>query len=115
MNTFAQEATSDSPLEFVQYGALGLVIVALLLGWLWARPAVERVIAGLEARVVQITEDKERAEAQRDALIVTMQDKVLPVLAQTSQVNEAMKPVLTEVVKALEEFRTTMPPRSSRG
>lgn len=100
----AQEVTGGSPLDFVQYGVLGLIIVALLLGWLWAKPAVDRLIV-----------DKEKAEAQRDALMVTMQEKVLPVLAQTSQVNEAMRPVLAEVVKALDEFRTTMPPRSSRG
>lgn len=99
----AQEA-AGSPLDFVQYGVLGLIIVALLLGWLWAKPSVD-----------QLRVDKERAEAQRDALMDTLQEKVLPVLAQTSQVNEAMRPVLSEVVKALEEFRTTMPPRSSRG
>lgn len=99
--TLAQEV-AGSPLDFVQYGVLGLIIVALLLGWLWAKPSVD-----------QLRADKERAEAQRDALMETMQEKVLPALAKSSQVNEAMRPVLGEVVKALEELRSS--PRSPSG
>lgn len=30
--------------QWLQYGALGLVIVGFLLGWLWAKPAVDRII-----------------------------------------------------------------------
>lgn len=41
---WAQEPPSSSPVEWLQYGALGAVIVALLLGWLWAKPAVDRIL-----------------------------------------------------------------------
>lgn len=91
----AQETTSGTPLDFIQYGVLGLVIVSLLLGWLWAKPAVD-----------QLRKDKERAEAQRDALMATTQENIRA-LAQTSQVNEAMRPVLGEVVSLLKEIRST--------
>lgn len=104
MLTDLAQASGGTPLDFVQYGVLGLIIVALLLGWLWAKPSVD-----------QLRADKERAEAQRDALMLTMQEKVLPALAQSSQVNEAMRPVLVEVVKALEEHRAVPLPRSPRG
>ena len=103
MTVLFAQADSGSPLEFVQYGVLGLVIVALLLGWLWAKPGVDE----LRTRA-------ERAEAQRDALMDTMQKEVLPVLAQTSQVNEAMRPVLAEVIKVLDDIRPETP-RRSRG
>lgn len=40
----AQESAPSSPTVWLQYGALGLVIVALLLGWLWPRPPVDRLL-----------------------------------------------------------------------
>ena len=106
-----QETTSGTPLDFIQYGVLGLVIVSLLLGWLWAKPAVEQ----LRSELAQARADKARAEAQRDALMETMNGTVLTALAQSSQVHEAMRPILAEVVKALEEHRSVPLPRSPRG
>lgn len=40
---FAQEAT-PSPIELVQYGAIGIVLIGFVLGWIWAKPAVERLL-----------------------------------------------------------------------
>lgn len=100
MYTLAQEASSGSPLEFVQYGVLGLVIAALLLGWLWAKPAVDRILI-----------DKEKAEGQRDALLQVYEEKIMPALVESTQVTAALRPVMEEVVRALEEIRTTIPPR----
>lgn len=54
-------AQQASPVEFVQYGALGLIILGLLLGWLWAKPAVDRIInenERLRARLDQCQEER---------------------------------------------------------
>lgn len=42
--TWAQEAPGVNPAEWLQYGAIGLVLVLILTGWLWARPAVDRIL-----------------------------------------------------------------------
>lgn len=85
---------SGSPLDFVQYGVLGLVLVALLLGWLWAKPAVD-----------QLRKDYDRVVKQRDDLFRTMDDKVVPALLESNQITSALKPVMEDVVRVLEEVR----------
>lgn len=59
--------------EFFQYGALGGVVVAFLLGWIWPKPAVDRLISDLE-----------RKEAQLDALVETYEARVIPVLVEAN-------------------------------
>lgn len=93
------QAAGGSPLDFVQYGVLGLVIVSLLLGWLWAKPAVDALRG-----------DYERVMQQRDDLFAMMDNKVIPALLESNQISTALKPVLEEVVLALEEVR-----QSARG
>lgn len=107
----AQEGGGAGPLEFVQYGVLGLVIVALLLGWLWAKPAVDRL---LQDRDLQRA-DKEKAEAQRDALLKVYEDKIMPALVESTMVTAALRPVLEEVVRALDGIDATPVKRSARG
>ena len=89
----AQEAPGGSPLDFIQYGVLGLVIAALLLGWLWAKPAVDQIIT-----------DKLKAEAQRDALLATYESKLMPALAESTAAISSLRPVLQEVVSRLDAF-----------
>lgn len=99
----AQDAGgSGSPLDFLQYGVLGLIIIALLLGWLWAKPAVDGLIKRAE-----------QAERQRDDLLKVYEERIMPTLIESTKVTEAMRPVMEEVVRALEDFRTTAPPRKA--
>lgn len=93
----AQEvaASGSDPLSlFLQYGLPGLVIAALIMGWLWAKPAVDN-----------IKDRAERAEAQRDELVKIYEDKILPALTENVQINREMKPVLLDVVKTLEHVK----------
>jgi hypothetical protein len=65
-------AAEVSPVDFVQYGVLGLVVLAILTGWLWAKPSVDRLL-----------EDKKRAEDQRDQF-VKIYGEMLPVLTEVN-------------------------------
>lgn len=87
--TFAADASSTTPFDFVQYGVLGLVIVGLLAGWLWAKPAVD-----------QLKRDKEAAERQRDALIEVYEKQVIPVL---SEVQRELVPTLRAAADQLKD------------
>lgn len=99
MNAQAQAPASgtDVVAYFVQYGIPGLVIAALLLGLLWAKPAVDRLI-----------KDKERAEHQRDALLEIYEEKLLPALTDSISVTRDLKPLLTDVVATLAAVREQM-------
>lgn len=77
----------SAPLDFLQYGVLGLVIVALLAGWLWAKPGVD-----------QIRADKAAVEAQRDSLIEVYEKQVIPVL---TDVQRELVPATSSMAKAL--------------
>lgn len=102
MNVLGQ-VSGGSPLDFATYGVAGLVIAGILLGWLWPKPATDRLIR-----------DYERVTAQRDALYQVMEDKVIPALLESSAVTTAMRPVMEQVVRALEEVRSAEVPRGGR-
>jgi hypothetical protein len=92
----AQQAASgiDPIMTLVQYGALGLVVIALLAGWLWAKPAVE-----------QLRRDKDKAEAQRDKLIELMTTQVIPVIGDSVRATGYMSDVAERMVRFLDDDR----------
>lgn len=80
-----------------QYGIPGLVIAALLVGLIWAKPAVDRLIR-----------DKEKAEAQRDDLLRVYEEKMLPALTDSIAVTRDLKPVIQEVTTVLVKVKDEM-------
>lgn len=61
-----QVDTGTDPTEWIQFGALGLVVLALLTGWLWAKPAVDRILEENRVLREQLHEQRDR---QAEALI----------------------------------------------
>jgi hypothetical protein len=98
------QSLSFNPITLAQYGVLGLVVIALLLGWLWARPAVDRLI-----------KDKERAEHQRDEMLKVYEDRVLPVLTQLTQLTQAQTPLMHDLLDALERVLDAQLPSAANG
>lgn len=94
-------SSGQSPLDFLQYGVLGLVIVAILFGWLWAKPSVD-----------QLKADKDKTEVQRDALMDAYETQIIPVLAEVQQkfipavvgMTESVKELKVEVTHLREEI-----------
>lgn len=105
--TFAQEAapegggTTDIISELFQYGIPGLVIAALLVGLLWAKPAVDRLLR-----------DKEKAENQRDELLRVYEEKMLPALADSIVITRDLKPVIQEVSLVMTQVKDELGRRS---
>lgn len=97
MMVFAQEAASDPVSLFLQYGIPGLVIASIVMGLLWAKPAVDNIIKRAE-----------RAENQRDELVKIYEERILPALVESVQVNREMKPILLDVVRVLEAVRGSL-------
>lgn len=61
-------------LSLLSSSVLGIVIILALFGWVWFKPAVE-----------ELKERASRAERQRDELIKTYEDEIIPVLRQVSE------------------------------
>ena len=71
----------SDPTALVQFGVLGVILMLVLFGYLWAKPAVDEI----KAQVITERTGRERAEAQRDSLIETYQTEVLPTLRAASE------------------------------
>lgn len=69
------ETTVDPILQFAQYGIAGLVIIGLLIGWIWPRPSVERLLT-----------DNEQLRVQRDDLVAYHQTQTIPTLIRANEV-----------------------------
>lgn len=90
----ASDGATDIVSELFQYGIPGLVIAALLVGLLWAKPAVDRLLR-----------DKEKAEAQRDELLRVYEEKMLPALADSIVVTRDLKPVIQDMTNVLSQVK----------
>lgn len=89
-------ATTDifDPTNWINFGVTGVVIVALVFGWLWPRPGVEQLKE--QARIDR--ERAEKAEAQRDQAYEVAQDKILPLLNQFVGTMGTLIPLLQDLV-----------------
>jgi hypothetical protein len=82
-----------SPL--INYGPLGIIVILFLVGWVWAKPAVD-----------SLRRDKEKAEDQRDALIKVFETQVIPVL---DDVATQVVPTLLEIRDDVKELKAKLP------
>lgn len=98
----AQSApTTTDPINLlISYGVPGIVIFALITGYLWAKPAVE-----------QLKADKKSAEEQRDKLIELF-DSTTDALTANAKAVESLSPLIAELkVLVQQRNRATAPSR----
>jgi hypothetical protein len=89
----ATDGAITDPLTWVNFGALGLILLSLITGWLWTKPSVDRLTAEKDRAVAE----KERADAQRDAMAQVLQEKLLPVVGDFITTTRALLPILQEI------------------
>lgn len=97
---------------FLNYGVLGLAFLGILLGWIWAKPSVERVLAEKDASIERLQAERDRliaektrAEEQRDAAIAIAQDRIVPLLTSFVSTTQTLIPLLQEVVRESDDRR----------
>lgn len=86
---------------YLNYGVLGLVVIGLVMGWLWAKPAVDRLIAERD----RVIEEKKRAEEQRDAALAIAQDKIVPLLTSFVSTTQTLIPLLHQIIRDGDDHR----------
>jgi 1-deoxy-D-xylulose 5-phosphate reductoisomerase len=87
----------------LNYGILGVVVVALFTGLLWTKPSVDKLQQDKERALA----DKEKAEAQRDAMAAVLQDKLLPVISEFIATTRTLLPVLQQL-QVLQQLLPTL-------
>ena len=80
---------------YLNYGVLGAVFIAILFGWIWAKPAVDRLIAERDRLILE----KQKAEDQRDAALSIAQDQLVPLLTTFVSTTETLIPLLQAIVR----------------
>lgn len=89
-------AAASTPLDFATYGISGAVIAALLLGWIWPKPAVDRILEG-EARAI----------ARAESLEATVKDQVVPILSEVARATGQGGP-LERIAAKVEEIERSL-------
>jgi hypothetical protein len=80
---------------YLNYGVLGLVVLSLIMGWVWAKPAVEHILSERD----RLAAEKLRAEEQRDAAINIAQEKIVPLLTSFVATTQTLIPLLQELLR----------------
>lgn len=92
-------AEQPTPLDFTTYGISGAVIAAIILGWLWPKPAVDRILAS-EARAI----------ARAETLETTLKDDVVPILREVARATGPGSPLekIADKVEKIERRLDTL-------
>jgi len=97
------DSLSTAITPWLNLGVTGLVILSLLTGWLWTRPSVDKLQQDKERALA----DKEKAEAQRDAMAAVLQDRLLPVISEFLATTRTLLPVLQQL-QVLQQLLPTL-------
>ncbi|MET9262420.1 hypothetical protein [Amycolatopsis sp. NPDC004079] len=84
---------------WVNFGVLGLVVLSLITGWIWTKPSVDKLIEERDRAIKQ----REKADAQRDAMAQVLQERLLPVVGDFITTTRALMPVLQQL-QALQQM-----------
>lgn len=113
------------PTSLANFGVLGILVVALIFGWLWVKPSVDKLVEERD----RLLGERDRALEQRDAMATVLQDKLLPVVGdfisttrtlipilQQVQQLQQMIPVLNELIRRIDDYppQEQAPPRTRR-
>ncbi len=60
----ATDPAASALISLLQYGVLGAVVVGLITGWLWPRPAVRRLIEEKDALAAELREQRKLCAEQ---------------------------------------------------
>lgn len=83
----------SDPLTWVNFGVLGLVLVGAILGFIWFKPSVDKVLEERDRLVAE----RDKLADQRDAMAQVLQDRLLPVVGDFISTTRALLPVLQDI------------------
>ena len=104
--TPVDSATSSIIGYVLNYGVLGIVVIAFAFRFIVPRSAVEDAEARARADLIKeqerILHEKSKAEEQRDEALRIAQTQLVPLLGQFTSTTAALIPLLQELVRTRE-------------
>lgn len=90
------EAAADpSLIELAKWGPAGIVILGFVSGWLWAKPAVERLQKDLDRALADLREvRKEQRELEK-----AHQEIILPAILKFTEIGERIQDMMKNLTK----------------
>ena len=95
-------ADTSAPTDWVtwvNFGALGAVLISAFFGFVWFKPSIDALI---EERNRALAE-RDKAVEQRDAMAQVLQDRLLPVVGDFITTTRALLPILQDVAHSLRQ------------
>lgn len=90
---------------YLNYGVLGVVVLGIFLGWIWPKPAVEKIIQERDRLIEQVN----KLETERDAAVKIAQDQIIPLLTTFVQTTNILIPLLQDMVRETEREKRRQP------
>lgn len=102
----ASSGASSSPIsinlgELIQYGILGIILLAIMFGYLWPKPSVDHMVEDYAATRDRVIADKRLAEDRAEKAEAFVRDTALPALAEATEAIRLMQGTLDAALKAL--------------
>lgn len=104
--SLAADSVPQELAPYLNYGTLGLLVVAIFFGWVWAKPSVDRVLAAKDEAILRLVEERDRliterdqAEEQAAAAVAIAQEKLVPLLVTFTSITQTLIPLLQEIVR----------------
>lgn len=109
----AAETTGGSLTDvatWINFGIAGAIILGAILGYVWFKPSVDKLIEDRERAL----RERDKAIEQRDAMAQVLQDKLLPVVGDFITTTKALLPILQELIRQQQHEEHRDPPRPPR-
>lgn len=82
---FLETAPTSDPLSFIQYGILGIILMLILTGYLWPKPAVDEL--------------KKNHEVERQEWNNILKPSLVTILAEVKEANSGIKTNANEIAE----------------
>lgn len=99
------ESVPSDLAPYLNYGVLGVVVLGIFLGWIWPKPAVEKIIQERDRLIEQVN----KLETERDAAVKIAQDQIIPLLTTFVQTTNILIPLLQDMVRETEREKRRQP------
>lgn len=81
------------PTVFANFGVLGVLIIAAIMGWIWFKPSIDKLTEEKDHAIA----DRDKAMEQRDVMAAVLQEKLLPVVGDFITTTRTLLPILQQL------------------
>lgn len=85
----------SDPLTWINFGVLGLLVVGAVLGYIYFKPSVDRLIEERD----RLLAERDKLADQRDAMANVLQEKLLPIVGDFITTTRALLPLLEALIR----------------